>query len=435
MSRPTPGPGGRSGFAGAGAPEGSPPAHVLVVGGTDVEKRLELVEGLSGEFRVTVAGPVPGHRAVYEEAGVDFVDYPLRRGFSPLADVRTLVSVFRLVRRLRPDVVHAFATKPAVWARIAARLAGAPAIVGTLPGRGSLFWASGPRVRVLRAAYRALQRVASRCSDLTFFYNESDAETLVGSGVVPREQAAVVPGSGVPTDVFDPERVSASTRHRLRGELGAGPDDVVVTMVGRVIRTKGVLEFAGAARRLAREGVPARLVLVGPDDPRSVDRLEEDERRRVEESVLWLGERSDVRDLLGASDVFVLPSYGEGIPRAVMEAASLGLPVVATRVPGCRDVVEDGTSGLLVPAHDVEALTDAVRSLVEDAGLRSRLGDEARRTALDRFDTGVIVNQIAAHYRRLTGRTAPDGVSFGEPARDTSRIDRIHLPSQGSRSS
>lgn len=400
-------------------PEGPAAAtrpHVLVVGGADVEKRLELVEGLAGEFRITVAGPGPGHRAVYEEAGVDYVDYPLRRGATPLEDLRTVARLTRLVSRLEPDVVHAFATKPAVWGRIAARLAGAPVIVGTLPGRGSLFWASGPRVRALRTVYRGLQAVACRCSDLTVFYNESDAEELTASGVVPPEQAAIVPGSGVPTDVFDPGRVPRSTRRELRRELGAGPDEVVVTMVGRVIRTKGVLEFAEAARRLARENAPARFVLVGPDDPRSVDRLDREERRRLEESVLWLGERSDVRDLLAASDVFVLPSYGEGIPRVVMEAASMALPVVATRVPGCRDVVEDGASGLLVPARDAGALAEAVRRLVADPAVRRRLGQAGRRTAVERFDTRAIVEMTASHYRRLMGRTADSGVEKGSAA-------------------
>lgn len=383
--------------------------HLLVVGGTDVEKRRELVRGLAGEFRVTVAGPGAEHREAFEGTDADYVAYPLKRGAAPLTDVRTLVRCYRLVRRLEPDIVHAFATKPSVWARIAARLAGAPVIVGTLPGRGSLYWASGPRVWVLRTVYRSLQAIACRCSDLTIFYNESDARTLIDGGVVPGERTEIVPGSGVPTDVFDPDAVAGAARGRLRRELGADGDEVVVTMVGRVIRTKGVLEFTRAAEALAGEGARTRFVLVGPHDPGSVDHLDPDELERVGRSVVWLGERADVREILAASDVFVLPSYGEGIPRAVMEAGSMGLPVVTTDVPGCREVVEDGVSGLLVPARDAAALTDAIRRLARDPDARARMGAAARRTAVDRYDTSVVVEQIASCYRRLLGRGSPAG--------------------------
>jgi glycosyltransferase involved in cell wall biosynthesis/peptidoglycan/xylan/chitin deacetylase (PgdA/CDA1 family) len=375
--------------------------RVLVVGGADVDKRLGLVRELGERFSVTVAGPGPEHRARFEAAGFAYHDYPLTRGASPLSDLGTLTHLTRLVRRMRPDIVHAFATKPAVWARIAARLGSDAVVVGTLPGRGSLFWASGPWVRLLRGIYRTLQTVACRSSDLTIFYNESDARVFIESGVVRPAEAAIVPGSGIPTGEFDPEEVPAGARDGIREEFGVSRDDVLVTMVARAIRTKGVMEYAEAADRLTSELPGVRFLLVGADDPRSVDRLDRAERARVGNTTVWPGHRTDVREILAASDVFVLPSYGEGIPRALMEAGSMGLPSVTTDVPGCRDVVEDDRNGILVPPRDAEALTEALRSLIADPERRRRLGTEARRVAVERFDTRAIADEIASLYWRL----------------------------------
>jgi len=205
--------------------------------------------------------------------------------------------------------------------------------------------------------------------------------------------------------VFAQERVSDEERNRVREELGIGPDEIVVTMISRVIRSKGVLEFAAAAREVGLRSSCARFVLVGPDDGGSFDRLNAEELAQLKQAVTWKGPRRDIPSVLAMSDIFVLPSaYREGVPRVLLEAASMGLPIVTTDTPGCNDVVEHGVNGFLVPVHDVPAISDAVATLIEQPGLRQSFGQVSRKWAVERFDLSVIAAQTRAVYQQLLVR-------------------------------
>jgi glycosyltransferase involved in cell wall biosynthesis len=380
-----------------------------------VDQRLDLMVALASRFDLEAAGTAPEVAERFTEAGFHFHYYPLSRTLDPLSDLQSLAALVRLTRRLRPDIVHAYATKPSVWARIAARLAGTPVVVGTLPGLGSLFTSDRPRVRATRWAYLQLQRLACGWSDLTVFQNENDRAEFVRRRLVSSRRSTVIIGSGVDTDRFRP-RVDERRREAeaLRSSLGIGPDSVVVSMISRVIRPKGVQEYAGAAERTHLERPGTTFLLVGPDDRDSVDRLAENELRELSHSVRWLGERDDVGTILAASDVFVLPSYyREGVPRVLMEAAASGLPIVTTDAPGCESTVEEGRNGFLVPPRDVGALVEAIRRLVDDPELRRRFGEASRDLAVDRFDLAIVATRTAEHYWRLLeqrgGRTTGDG--------------------------
>ena len=395
---------------------GEPLPKVLIVGGPDVDARLELMRALAGEYALAAAGTAPGLAPAFAAAGFPYFGYPLA-GPTPLADLRALHALVRLLRRVRPQLVHAFDARPGVYGCLAASLTGVPAVVGTIPGLGSLYVGGGPARRALRAAYETLQRWASHRSDVTLFQNRDDLEDLVARRVVPPDRAAVVPGSGVRTDLLDPALVSAAERRRVRASLGVPADAPLVTMVSRVIRTKGVAEFAAAARDLRRRVPGSHFLLVGAADPNSVDRLGPGELAGLAAAVHWPGPRRDVPQVLAASDLFVLPSYlREGIPRALLEAASMGLPLVTTDTPGCKDVVEDGVNGSLVPARDAEALARAVRRLLMQPELRERFGRESRRRAVSLFDLSVVVGQTRALYQELLARKAPAPVPAGAPS-------------------
>jgi glycosyltransferase involved in cell wall biosynthesis len=386
--------------SGSGAPE----TRLLVVGGEDVHRRIDLLRLLSNSFVITAAGSSRQLQDRFSEAGFDYYYYPLSRGISPFSDLASVFRLFQLIRRLRPHVVHTFGTKPSVWGRLAARLAGTPVVVGTLPGLGSLYVGGGPGRRLLRAVYGTLQWICCRISDATVFQNADDARELERAGIIPSAKSVIVPGSGIRTDVFDPSRVSASERNRLRDELGVGSNTIVVTMVSRLIRSKGVAEFARAAQMLKLDSEDVAFVLVGPDDQQSVERLTARELAMVRESVRWLGERSDVRVILAASDVAVLPSfYREGIPRVLLEAAAMALPIISTRSPGCKEVVQEGVNGILVEARSPEALAAAIERLVSDSDLRRQLGATSRSRCIERFDISVVVQQTEALYCRLLG--------------------------------
>ncbi|MGE5250278.1 MAG: glycosyltransferase family 4 protein [Bacteroidota bacterium] len=380
-------------------------ARVAIVGTTDVDARMELIRSLSDEFEISVLGSSESLAAKFASEGIDYTTYTLTRRANPILDLYSLVQLFWIFRRLRPALVHTFDTKPSVWARIAARLAGVQVVIGTLPGLGSLYASESFLSRVLRSAYELLQKAACQVSDLTIFQNQDDARQLVENGVVSEAKAMVIPGSGVATAVFARDRVPAAARDELRRELGLQSDELVVTMVSRIIRSKGVLEFAAAARQMRNLLSNLRFLLVGPEDAESLDRLHPAELEELGQAVTWLGARQDVPRILAISDVFVLPSaYREGIPRVLLEAISMGLPVITTDSPGCNEVVEHGSNGFLIQVGDVPALEDAILRLAGDAALRQRFGEISRQLAVERFDLSVIAAQTRAVYEEMLSR-------------------------------
>lgn len=388
--------------------------RVLVVGGVDVDSRLDLMGRLADEFTLVGAGATAELEHEFAERGFEFHPFPLKRAVSPVSDLRSFWALVRICRRVRPSVVHAFATKPAVWGRLAARAAGVPVIVGTIPGLGSLYSSGGFVNRVLRGLYQRLQRLACGVSTVTVFQNVTDRDELVRAGVVRAEDTEVIPGSGVDTALLRPGAAPRQAVRAVRSEIGAADEGLVVTMVARLIRPKGVLEFARAARLLADTHPTTRFVLVGPVDPASVDRLGPLDMDEIRRSVIWLGRRTDVPDVLAASDVFVLPSYyREGMPRVLLEAGAIGLPSVATRSPGCRDVIEDGVNGLLVEPRSVEQLARAVGRLLDEPETRMRLAAAARARAVDTFDVNVIARHHSELYWRLLHSHLPGVRSRG----------------------
>lgn len=380
--------------------------HIALIGGPDVHLRIELLDHLREWFDFTVFGSNPALARTFSDSGYKYVPYKLSRSTNLAVDLQGVGQLARALRRIRPDMVHAFATKPSIWGRLAARMAGVPLIVGTLPGLGALYAGEDRKSRLLRSIYQPLQRTVCHFSDLTIFQNYGDAEQFLRAGVVPRHKAKVVVSSGVCTKRFHPERVSQEERCKVRSELGIQPDEVVVTMVSRVNRIKGALEFAAAARALQPDYPYVRFLLVGPADG-STGNLTAAEMEELRTTVTWPGARKDIPAVMAISDLFVLPTaYREGVPRVLMEAASMGLPLVTTDIPGCDEVVKHGINGLLVPLHDTAALTDAIRHLLDHPQLRRRLGANSRRHAVEHFEISLVAHQIHTIYDQLLATNA-----------------------------
>jgi glycosyltransferase involved in cell wall biosynthesis len=261
------------------------------------------------------------------------------------------------------------------------------------------------KTRLVRAIYQPLQRLACHCSDLTIFYNRDDIAQFTEAGVAPPDRCAIVPGSGIHTDQFCRESVPSDDVERVRGDIRLRDGEVVVTMIARICRSKGVLEFARAADIVRLKLPRVRFVLVGPWDKQVLDRLSAPEMDRVRKSVTWLGERKDIAAILAVSDICALPTFREGNPRVLMEAASMGLPVIATDGPGCREVVRNEVNGLLIPLNDAGALAGAVERLAGDENLRRVFGAASRELAITKFDIDIISGKIAALYRRCLEKT------------------------------
>jgi glycosyltransferase involved in cell wall biosynthesis len=258
-----------------------------------------------------------------------------------------------------------------------------------------------------RVVVYGLERLAAACSDAELVQNPEDLPVLERIGV-PRHKLTLL-GNGIDLDRFDPDRADSTRIAALRRELGIEPDDVVCGTVGRLVAEKGYRELFEAATAL-RERIPRlRFLVVGPSDPAKRDALTDADLRRAEASahIQFLGERDDVEDLYALMDLFVLASHREGWPRSAMEAAAMGVPVIATDVRGCRQVVDDGITGVLTPVRDPYALAQAIESLATDPGRRARLGASARHKARRDFDQQRVIETTLGVYERLLGASAP----------------------------
>ncbi len=316
------------------------------------------------------------------------------------SDLKAGREVFGHFRGLRPDIVHTHNPKPGVYGRMAARAARVPVIVNTVHG---LYAQPDDRLGKKAAVY-GIERVAAFCSHAELIQNPEDLETLAHLGV-PRRKLHQL-GNGIDLARFAPDRVSAARRDALRAEMGAGPDDVVCGTVARLVWEKGYRELFAAARSLRDRHPELKIVVIGATDDGKADAVTAADIDAARESgVVFLGHRNDVEDLYAAFDLAVLASHREGFPRVPMEAAAMGLPVVATDIRGCRQVVDDGRTGLLVARGDAVALAAAIGALVADRPRREQMGAAAVEKARREFDQQRIIDITLGVYRDLLGTT------------------------------
>jgi glycosyltransferase involved in cell wall biosynthesis len=303
----------------------------------------------------------------------------------------------RMFRRLRPDIVHTHNPKPGVYGRLAARVAGVPVVVNTVHG----LYATPTDPPLRRTLVYALERGVSMCSQAELIQNEEDLETLARLRVPARK--LVLLGNGVDIERFRPRPELAEAARR---SMGVADGKVLVGLVGRLVWEKGFAELFEAAERLRHTNPEVAIVVVGPGDPAKSNALSEEDVRAAEAigNVSFLGERKDVEDLYPGMDLFVLPSYREGFPRSAMEATACGVPVVATDIRGCRQVVDHGTTGLLVPVRDPSALAEALATLARDPARRRSMSEAAVTRAGAEFDDRRVIRITLDAYERLLVR-------------------------------
>lgn len=342
-------------------------------------------------YQVVVACRVDRHGGAITTEGFKLVPLAMQRGSAGAQDaLRSIAAITSIYRRERPDLVHHVGVKPCLFGTLAAVIAGVPRIVNAFTGLGYLFTAETGKARLLRQlVLGALRPLLARPGVAVIVQNRDDLRLLVDLKVADPERTVLIRGSGV-----DPERFRP----------GPPPHGTpMVTYAGRMLADKGIGELVGAARRLRERGRPARVVLVGPSDAENPQAIKEERLRRwhAEGVVEWWGLREDMPAIWRQTTVAVLPSYREGLPKSLLEAAASGLPLIATDVPGCRELVRPGEDGLLVPARDAVALADAIGTLLADPALRARMGGNARQRVKEAFAEAVVAKETLALYRRL----------------------------------
>ncbi|HEX4378819.1 MAG TPA: glycosyltransferase family 4 protein [Candidatus Acidoferrum sp.] len=362
--------------------------------------RIELaLAARDNGFEVHVAAP-PGKAAdILRAEGLRYHPIPMTRsGLAPWKEFSTISTLFRLYRRVRPDLVHHLRLKPVLYGGLAAYGARVPAVVGLLTGLGYVFIAESRRALVMRKLVVLSCKVAFRHSNQRIvFQNPDDQGVFIQNKILPAAQTVLIKGSGVDVHTYVPT---------------PEPEGVpVVVLASRMLRDKGVVEFVEAARELKQAGVSARFVLVGETDPGNPTAISAEQLRSwADEGVIeWWGHQSDMRKVLSQSNIVCLPSLREGVPKVLIEAAACGRAIVTTDAPGCREIVREGENGLLVPVRDSKALADALRLLIESVPLRTLMAAKGREIAVAEFSVERVVNETLGVYRELLAASGARG--------------------------
>ncbi len=324
--------------------------------------------------------------------GLHLHDAPIQRtGINPLHDLHALWALRSLMLGLRPDVVLTYTAKPVIYGSLAAAMAGVPRRFALVTGLGYAFTGKARGLRALiKSVLMGLYRLAlARCSRV-FFQNPDDRDLFRKLGLLPAQVPdTVVSGSGIDVQAFSPAPLPSRSMPTF-------------LLIARLLGDKGVREYAEAARQMHRHHPDVRCQIAGWIDhnPDAIAQSELDEWI-VNGDIEYLGRLSDVRPAIANSHVYVLPSYREGTPRTVLEAMAMGRPVITTDAPGCRQTVQDGDNGFLVPVQSADALAKAMLKFVEDPALLDRMGRRSRQMAEEKFDVHK-VNAVMLHEMGLT---------------------------------
>ncbi len=367
---------------------------ILLVSNTDwylFRFRLSLARFLRAQGEeVALVSPAGDFAAQIQADGFRWLAWEVgRKSVNPFGELSALTGLAKIFRAEKPDLVHLHTIKPVMYGSLVARWLGWPAVVRSITGRGYVFLSSDAKARVLRPLVKAVYRVALGGRGTTVFENQTDRQYFVDEGIVTAEGSRVIAGVGVDMDYFSPQSEPTGTP--------------VIVLASRMLWDKGVGTFVDAARILRERGVAARFVLVGQPDAGNPANIEEEQLKRwnAEGVVEWRGFQSDMRAVFAGCHIVALPSFGEGLPTVLLEAASSGRPIVTTDVSGCRDVVSDGVNGLVVAPRVPSVLADALERLIGDAQARRVMGQAGRELVAAKFSNAIVHRETYEAYREL----------------------------------
>lgn len=342
-------------------------------------------------YEVVVVTRVQKHGATIQAAGMRLIPIAIqRRSINPIRELRLLWEMLKIYLIERPDLVHHVASKPIFYGSLVARCLGNIRVLNAPVGMGYAFSSNDVVAKILRPLMQLAYRfLLNPPQSRVIFENGTDLNAFVSSHCVRAKDARLIKGAGIDLKKFHP-------MPRVGGM-------VTVMLIARMLRDKGVREFVEAARQLHASGVHARFVLVGSPDPGNPASIPEStiSEWNGRNGIEYWGWRDDMRDVLSQADIVCLPSYREGLPKSLLEAAACAIPIVTTDTVGCRDVVVDGVNGLLVPVRDATAIASALRKLIESPELRATMGKSGRTYAEKMFATEIVIAETLAVYHEL----------------------------------
>ena len=358
-----------------------------------ISHRLELaITAKNMGYKVKVAfGELDADTKFLNDIEIESIHVPIQRGGTNIIkDIRSMYSLWNLFRKVRPEIVHLVTIKPYLYGGIMARLSNVPCVVSAVSGLGSLFIHKNFINRFLSLLIRPIYKLAfNHFNKIAIFQNQEDAKVLMKWGVLKSKKVRLIRGSGVKIEEFTELK-----------ELDQTP---VVCFAARLINDKGVHDFVSAARLLSKRGVKAKFYLAGDLDIKNPSGLNTQELEKLKEdkNIEVLGHQKNIANLYAKSNIVCLPSYREGLPKALMEAAAASRAVVTTDVPGCRDAIIPNKTGLLSPVKNPEKLADALQWLIEHPKERVAMGRAGRQLAETEFQIEKIIKKHLDIYKEL----------------------------------
>jgi len=338
---------------------------------------------------------------LFESYGIKAISYEIQRSsLNPFTELKAIFNIYKAIKPLNLDLLHTFTAKPNIYGTMAAKYAKIPTIINLVEGLGSFYIEDSLKNRAVRTLIEKLYKFVFKFSDQVVFVNSDDPKYLQEKKVISPSKITIIKSVGIDTAEFDPECITQEVIDTLKRDMDVG-NKIIVLMVARAIWHKGVHEFYEAARLLSKNN-NLQFILVGDVDegnPSSVDKAYLEGG-----NVLWLGHRDDVLLLTAMSDIYVLPSYREGIPRTLLEAASMAKPIVTTDTVGCREVVTEGENGYLIPVKHSTQLAARIDDLANDPDKRKIMGENGRIIAINEFDVKRVIAQYLALYYRFKGK-------------------------------
>jgi len=357
-------------------------------------------------FHITCIGSDTGFweklKSLKMESTIKLKRYVKR--INPLKDLLLFYELYRIYKKTRPDIALHFTIKPVIYGPLAAKLAGVPVIINSIMGLGYIFTGDSWKKVILRSLVLGLYRLCGIASDYFFFENHKDRNYFLKHKIVSKRTSQVVFGSGVDVKFFSTESIRSEKIQSLKQELYVTDDAIIVLMVTRMLYDKGVYELVKAGRMIQKTTDKVKFILAGPLAPGnpSMIPLETINNWVDDGTIQYLGRRSDIRELMYLADIVVLPSYyREGLPSALMEAAAMGKPIITTNSIGCKEAVNHGENGFLVPIKDYKALQTAIERLSNDAKLRIAMGKKSRQRAIEDFDEKKVIEHTFNVYHDL----------------------------------
>jgi glycosyltransferase involved in cell wall biosynthesis len=356
-------------------------------------------------LRVSAAGT--GAASAFAKTGIPYHQYQFDRFGVGFADRAAMGQLARLVKSARPDVIQTFDTKPNLFAPLALR--GSVPVVRTINGMGWVFSSTELRALAFRPVYLAMQRLAACWTAATVFQNKADSSFFQRHRLLGKSSSVIIGSSGIDVGAFEAAQARTASPAELRAELGLGDAEIVLT-VSRLTVQKGITTLLEAAKLVHEVRPNVRFLLVGPRESEGPFAVGQELIEAHAPYVIATGARSDIPALLGIADLFAFPTeYREGIPRVLLEAGLAGVPIVASRMPGCDDVVREDWNGKLVAPRDPRALAASILDLLQDSARAKTMGQRSINVVRKEFDLNVVADRYAELYTQLLSRSYSSG--------------------------